>query len=259
VLVAHSDVLTWWNGVHESDPPSTPWLTWYTKLVRRGLECADAVVAPSQWMLDTLQQHYNLPKRGYVIFNGRSVQLFRPSRSKTDCVLSVGRVWDEAKQMTLLLARDHCVPVGIAGSIEHPDKSRASWLRLQSHGNFKFWGEQNESELRVLYSGASTYAATSRYEPFGLAPVEAALSRCALIANDIPVFHELWGDSALYFKQNDADSLAEAIRILSGNAALRELFADRAYECARERYDASRMVAEYEQLYGRLCGKGASA
>jgi len=37
------------------------------------------------------------------------------------------------------------------------------------------------------------------YEPFGLAPLEAALSRCAIVANDIPSLREVWGSAAMYF------------------------------------------------------------
>src|SRR5213075_694716 len=82
-------------------------------------------------------------------------------------------------------------------------------------GRLRIAGEQSQAQLRQLYGRAAIYAATSRYEPFGLAPVEAALSRCAIVANDIPTFREIWGDDAIYFSTNDAASLAAAIRDLS--------------------------------------------
>jgi len=131
-----------------------------------------------------------------------------------------------------------------------------SFDALPCRENVKFSGEQDELHLRALYSECATYAATSRYEPFGLAPVEAALSRCALIVNDIPVFRELWGDAAFYFERNDADSLAHAIRLLACNSSLRQIFADQAYECARSRFNSYRMVSEYEDLYRSLTGRG---
>ena len=58
LVVAHSDVVSWWNAVHGNDPPSSAWMDWYRTTVSRGLRCADLVVAPSQWMLDTVCQHY---------------------------------------------------------------------------------------------------------------------------------------------------------------------------------------------------------
>lgn len=259
VVVAHSDVVSWWNAVHDSDPPPSEWLEWYTRLVSRGIRCADIVVAPSRWMLDALVRHYEKPFRGCVIYNGRSVGLFRSANEKNDCVLSVGRIWDEAKQIKLLLARKHLVPVKIAGAADHPDKAEGNRRSLESDDNFIFCGEQDEPQLCALYSACGTYAATSRYEPFGLAPVEAALSHCALIANDIPVFRELWGSSAFYFTRNDPDGLAEAISILSENQHLRTFFADQAYDCARSRFNSPRMVSEYEELYRSLTGAASSA
>jgi nucleoside-diphosphate-sugar epimerase len=117
-----------------------------------------------------------------------------------------------------------------------------------------------QEEMALLFGrtyGIPTVAlrvATSRYEPFGLSPLEAALSQCALIANDIPVFHELWGDAALYFKRNDPDDLASAIAALSADAQLRKQYALRAYRRARSRFTAEKMVNEYEDLYLSMTG-----
>lgn len=256
VVVAHSDVVSWWNAVHETDPPPSEWSQWYRTVVSRGLRCADVVVAPSQWMLNALRKHYPDPFQSSVIYNGRSATLFRPSDQKQGCVLAVGRIWDEAKQMELLLARKQALPVTMAGCTLHPDKSLNPPGKLDTQEDLTIYGEQDEAQLRGLYSVASVYAATSRYEPFGLAPVEAALSKCALIANDIPSFRELWGDSALYFKRNSADGLANAIATFAENPALRWLYAEQAYECARARFNAHRMIDEYEDLYNTLVRGG---
>ena len=44
----------------------------------------------------------------------------------------------------------------------------------------------SEAELMALLARSSIYIATSIYEPFGIAPLEAALCGCAVIANGIP-------------------------------------------------------------------------
>ena len=87
-------------------------------------------------------------------------------------------------------------------------------------------GPQTEAQLRQLLSRAAIYIATSRYEPFGLAPLEAALSRCAVIANDIPSLHEVWGDDALYFERNNAESLLLTIQELASNSSRLGEYAD---------------------------------
>jgi hypothetical protein len=117
-------------------------------------------------------------------------------------------------------------------------------------------GPQTEAQLRALYSRASIYAATARYEPLGMAALEAAFSRCAIVANDIPSFREIWGDAALYFRTNDAASLAENIRLLNADRPMRRAYAELAYSRARERFTTKRMIDDYLQLY-RSLGAGS--
>jgi glycosyltransferase involved in cell wall biosynthesis len=92
-----------------------------------------------------------------------------------------------------------------------------------------------------------------------LALVEAALAGCALIANDIPSFREIWGDSACFFRTNDGESLAEAIRTLSDDPKLLRQYARRAQDHAVRNFTADQMVNCYEQLYGSLVGQEAAA
>jgi glycosyltransferase involved in cell wall biosynthesis len=120
-------------------------------------------------------------------------------------------------------------------------------------------GPQTEAQLRALYSRAAIYAATSRYEPFGMAALEAALSRCAIVANDIPTFREIWGDAALYFEANDGTSLASIIRSLSEDRDLCRTYANRAYQRARERFTAKRMIDDYLDLYSSLLSTASVA
>jgi glycosyltransferase involved in cell wall biosynthesis len=85
-----------------------------------------------------------------------------------------------------------------------------------------------------------------------MSALDAALSRCAIVANDIPSFRETWGDAALYFRTNDGASLAESIRRLSTDREMCRAYANLAYARARERFTAKRMIDQYLQLYRSL-------
>jgi len=148
--------------------------------------------------------------------------------------------------------------VCIAGSGEEPWKeaSRENWPAIH---NAQLKGSQSPEQLRGLFADAAIYAATSCYEPFGLAPLEAALSGCALVANDIPTFHELWGDSACYFQRNDPDDLATIITVLSKDKQLRRKYADAAYETAQVKFTAEAMTAQYAALYQSVTSAEAVA
>ena len=62
----------------------------------------------------------------------------------------------------------------------------------------------------------------------------------------------MWGDAALYFERNDAASLTNVLAQLDADRELARLYGTRAYNRARERFTARRMVDEYLRLYRRL-------
>lgn len=261
LVVAHSDVVSWWVAVHGAPPPESAWIRCYRESVGRGVREATAVVAPSQWMLEQIDTHYGAPQHASVIYNGRNPALFNPHVTKEDYGLGVGRIWDSGKQVTLLAQAELPMPFYIVGAEEHPELALRGQgvLTGTTRSRVHFKGPQSEAQLRQLYGRASVYAATSRYEPFGLAPVEAALSRCAIVANDIPTFREVWGDDALYFHRNNALGLSETLTRLQEDAALRLDYANRAYQRALKRYTTDRMVDDYMTLYSNVAQIGALA
>ncbi len=210
VVVAHGDLITWWKAVHGREPKPDRWLRWYRDVVTRGLALASVVVAPSVWMRDSVRASYTRAGHDTVIYNGRNPIFFNPYVGKDDSVLAVGRLWDARKQVSLLTQHSHPLPVCIVGSDTPIDRCTAEFrfaLTSNCHRrgmNVALKGPQTEAQLRSLYSRASIYAATSRYQPFDTTAVEAAFSRCAIVANDIPAFREIWGDAVLYFRENDA-------------------------------------------------------
>lgn len=263
VVVAHGDLVSWWLAVHGRQPTDSRWLRWYRDMVSRAIAGAEVIVAPSQWMRDTLRSCYGWPRRDLVIHNGRNPIYFNPYVSKDDSVLSVGRLWDAGKQVSLLTQHVHPFSVCIVGS-DNPTYAPLTPIRADvklatDQLCVALKGPQTEAQLRTLYSRATIYAATSRYEPFGMAALEAAFSRCAIVANDMPTFREIWGDAALYFRANDAESLAQTIRLLSDDRELCRTYANLAYQRARERFTAKRMTDDYLRLYRNLVLKKSAA
>lgn len=259
IVVAHSDVLSWWKAVKNEVPGDIAWLRWYREAVSGGIRGATTVIAPSRWMLSQIESLYGGVNSGAVIYNGRTPTLFNPHISKDDYVLSVGRLWDSGKQVSLLTRIGTPSPVFVVGVEQHADQSLRAEEPLSTASKFFVKGPQSEGQLRHWFSRAAIYAATSRYEPFGLAPLEAALSRCAVVANDIPSFREIWGETVCYFRANDAASLQEQIERLHQNRELRLTYANLAYNRARQRYTSDRMVDQYMSLYKSLVGAGALA
>lgn len=255
VVMAHGDLITWREAVQDRTTRSGP-MRWYREHVQRGIAAADVVVSPSAWMLERIRVCYGQPRRAEVIYPGRNPIFFNPYVSKDDCVLAVGRLVDAGKQVTLLTQHAHPIPVCIVGAEQTVPMPRipirADVKVAIEETSVAVRGPQTEAQLRALYSRASIFAATARYEPLGMPTLEAAFSRCAIVANDIPSFRETWGDAALYFRTNDAASLASSIRRLTEDRAMRHAYAELAYARARERYTTKRMIDEYLHVYRSL-------
>ena len=78
LVVAHSDVLSWWESVNGVEAPEDDWIRQYRQTVSGGLNSAMAVVAPSHWMMQCVERLYGVPQMRAVINNGRTPVLFNP-------------------------------------------------------------------------------------------------------------------------------------------------------------------------------------
>lgn len=233
VVAAHSDVLSWWEAVRREAAPRV-WER-YRKEVERGLRAADVVVAPTRAMLEALERHYRFDGERLVIPNARGP---RPHAPKEPYVVAVGRFWDEAKNLAAL---ERVAP-------------RLPWP-LRPVGNGK---PLPVEELEAVVARAAIFAAPARYEPFGLAALEAGLARCALVLGDLASLREVWGDAALYVDPGDDAALERALRRLIEDEPLRTRYAQRAYARAR-RYTPRRMGDAYLALYRRLAREAVAA
>jgi glycogen synthase len=258
LVVAHSDVVSWWVAVHGCEPPDSAWTRWYRQVVQNGIRKATAVVAPSHWMLKQVTRYYAQPLRASVIHNGRTPSLFNPSQYKNKLITTIGRRWDEGKNTSLLARRPLPWPVSIAGADRHPGAKQES-IKEPCPSGVQFERPQSQEEICQLLSRTAIYAAVSRYEPFGLAPVEAALSGCAIVASDIESFCEIWGEAAVFFRNDDAESLCRVVTNLVKNPGLRQRYADRAYDHALHWFNADRMVRQYLDLYNQLWSEKAGS
>lgn len=261
IAVAHGDLITWWKAAHGREPKESAWTRWYRETTARGIYEASAVVAASDWMLESLRSTYVVPMNGQVINTGRNPGQFNPYTTKDDSVLSVGRTYDAASQMHLVADLPEPVPLFMVDSSQVEEVEETDGDDWENGGTPTrvLRGPKSSAQMRLLYSRAAMFVSASRYEPSGMTILEAALSRCALILNDIPAMREIWGPAAVYFRTNDGDSLSEAVRILNGDPLLRRTFANRAFNRARQSYNSKRMADSYLQLYRSVGGRALRA
>ncbi len=244
VITAHSDVLSWAEACRPEGLVESGWLHQYRELVSAGLSGANRVVAPTRWMADTLSRSFAFATPIHVILNGRTVPLVdeeQPIRKLQ--AVSAGRWWDEGKGLRVLEGLEAVMPVQIAGEAAFDGDQATAPAGVTMHGML------SEPMLLALFRRSAVYVATSIYEPFGLAPLEAALCGCAVVANDIPSLREVWGDSAIYFKGAEQLRLVLELLIAEPDALRSAKLRSRARGLE---LSAVKMVDGYLELYTAL-------
>lgn len=246
VTVAHGCVGTWFAALSEA--PSDD-LAWHEELVRKGLHAADAIAAPSASYAALLQRHYGLQALPKVIFNGRSPAA-GDSHDGGDHVLTAGRLWDRAKNTSLLdeVAALLPVPLRAAGPTTGPRGDAIAPEHLQLLGTL------SEGALFAEYAQALIFVSAARFEPFGLAVLEAAQAGCPLVLSGIDTFRELWTGAALLVPDNDPAAYAAAIERIRIDPALRAHLSDAA-RLRASRYSVEAMTAGTLELYGTVLAR----
>jgi glycogen synthase len=248
LIVGHSCVYSWWKEVKKEAPPA--WCSEYFRRVKKGLTSADHVVAPSNFMMESLNENYGSFKSQAIIPNARDRKLFAPER-KLPYVFSMGRIWDEAKNIKALAQVSHKLswPVFIAGNTTEPfSENKTSFLK---NSNACFLGNLDKDEVSERLAQASIFVLPVKYEPFGLSVLEAALSGCALILGDIPSMRENWSGAAAFVNPDDMQELEEVIECLINHPSQRNKLAEQAKERAKE-FAPAKMATAYFNSYRNL-------
>lgn len=116
-----------------------------------------------------------------------------------------------------------------------------------------FTGRVNDDELRALYAGAALFAFPSRYEGFGLPPLEAMSFGTPVVTTDAASLPEVVDDAALVVPAGNAVALEKALCGVLGNperaAALAVAGRSRAAQLTWD-HTAAETVDVYRSLLG---------
>ena len=247
LVVAHSCVLSWWRAVW-NEPAPEEWNV-YRVNVERGLRDAAAVVAPTRSMANALAFEHGISPSGITVIHNGLPAGAGPAPLKREVVFAAGRVWDQGKNLLLLdrIAHRLSVPVAIAGDTGE----------IKPRGTAEFTGPLPRRCVQGWMKQAAVFASPSKYEPFGLAALEAALAGCALVLSDIPSYRELWDGAALFADPNDEEAWIEQIHAAVSDNDLRLDLAWMAARNARN-LNSERMAQQYLGLYSEMTGRCTS-
>mgnify|MGYP003642709772 CR=1 FL=1 len=242
IVVAHSCVASWWKAVKNDSLPA--FYKEYVKMVNQAFSKADALISPTHAILQEYQNLYGIHSNQAVIPNGFQSSIAAVLPSKRNIIFAAGRIWDEAKNISLLLeaARDIKAEIFIAGSASP---------KFPSVKNVTFLGELSREQVTNWMRISRIYALPVKYEPFGLSFLEAANYSNTLIGGDIATLREIWEDSMVYCTGSDKKYFSELCNELLGNTSKTKMLGDKAYERSRY-YTLDRMTERYYSLYSSM-------
>jgi glycosyltransferase involved in cell wall biosynthesis len=148
---------------------------------------------------------------------------------RSPLLLTVGAILNRRCLPTLLqavaLLRRQGVPVSldvVGENRTHPPLDIHSTVRrLGLDGVVNLVGYASEADLAERYAAADVAVFLSEYEGFGLPALEAAARGVPLVVADRPALSEVSGAAALLVEPRDAGALADAVRRILDDAALR--------------------------------------
>jgi glycogen(starch) synthase len=243
VGVCHSCLATWWAAVRGGEMPED--FRWRAQANREGLVACHALVAPTAAFAEATARAYELP-RPLTVHNGR-----RPPPEACGArerqVFTAGRLWDDGKNIAALDAAACLIdaPLFAAGPLAGPNGTAVSLAYARPLGALPADG------VRDWLARSPVFASAARYEPFGLAVLEAAQAGCALVLSDIPTFRELWADAALFVRPDEPEAWAAALQGLL-DAPERAAALGAAAQTRARRYTVQAMAEGMLGVYGVL-------
>ncbi len=131
------------------------------------------------------------------------VGTLEPRKGYLQALDACEELWDRGENFNLVI-------VGHRGWMMEPLHERLAGHRERDHR--LFWvPDADDAELEAIYRSSSILLAASFGEGFGLPLIEAARHGLPVIARDIPVFREVAGEHACYFKDSGGTTLVAVL------------------------------------------------
>lgn len=151
-------------------------------------------------VLERIREDYHLPEH-YIL----SLSTLEP-RKNLELLL---KAYHE-----LVLAGETKLPLVLAGRMGWKMEHFLDSVNETVRKNIIITGFIKEEELPYLYAGADVFIFPSRYEGFGLPPLEAMACGTPVLSSDAASMPEVLGEAAAYFESGNAEHLKEKIMAL---------------------------------------------
>lgn len=120
--------------------------------------------------------------------------------------------------------------------------------RYRQNKNIVFLGYVTDDRLQLLYRCAEAFVNVSLYEGFGIPNIEAMQQGTPLLLSDIPVYHEICSEAALYVDPNDTTAISRGIERIVKDEDLRSRLTEKG-ESLYKKYNWPTSAKQIKDLY----------
>jgi len=239
----------------------------YEPVVTFSINESDAITAVSKNLKEETYKSFKITKDIEVIynfvdvsrFNKKPIDAFRkviaPDGEKILAHASNFRKVKRVKDVMQVFAKvNEKIPSKLLMIGDGPERPMIEEMakELGVHDDVRFLGKQEQIEEILLIS--DLFLLTSEYESFGLAALEAMAAHTPVISTNAGGLPEIniHGKTGYCAPVGDINAMSTfALELLENDEKLIQ-FQENAFKQA-ERFDISKIVPQYEKLYGRFC------
>jgi len=200
----------------------------YLVVVKQAIKKAKFILVPAQTIKETVSKYYRhsqekivVTREGLASAYQKNLQLISQKdlakkRIKKQLVYT-GSLYPH-KNLVLVIKALKKLPkyqLLIVGSRNvFQTQMRKLVARYKVKRQVKFMGYVPDEKLIKIYQNSMALVQPSLSEGFGLTGIEAMASGTAVLASNIPIFKEIYQDSAFYFDPKDPESFLAALEKL---------------------------------------------
>jgi len=239
------------------DSFSRKFSNFYEFLIPRMLKSSKHIFTVSDFSKNEISEYYRINKDKITVIHNAVNEDFFESKQviSQDYILALSNINKQKNFSSLIQAfnelNDPNLKLYIIGSANKNFINTNLELKNDNNRIKYLGGNLTDSEIIKYYSNARLFAFTSYYEGFGIPPLEAQACGTPILLSNIPVFKEIYSDSALYCDPFSVEDIKDKIRILIDDKILQKLLIEKGYENTRKynwKASASKLLSQVKSL-----------
>lgn len=249
IVTVHDLIKTHFTG--RDTTTRAPWLyalkrSGYNRVIKHTLASALDIIVPTNSVKNDILASFEgirpelihpIPEAPDEIFRAPSTINHQPSTIPTKYILFVGNVYPH-KNLSVLLEAIKQFPNYelVLVSQQSPFLSRI--LAPFDQTRIHILSKLSDTELLSVYRRASVLVTPSLMEGYGLVGLESLMVGTPVVASNIPVYREVYGDKVTYFDPHSAADLVRAVGETLAVVRIKPLIFPRTWD------DVARSIAE---------------